>query len=203
MRGGGTIQPGGIYHVISRFVAREWFIESSLERQVYLSMLGRALLETSWRCFSYAVMSSHVHFGFLAGNEPLVEWMRSAHTSFALWMNFRRERRIGGVFVRGPSVSQVRPDCSARLLHYIHDNPVRAGVVEHAADSDWTSHRAYVGSSSRPDWLDVKLGFELTNQTRKSFQAWFDCTNTTKRSEISSIEMNSPAPRGRPRISIG
>ena len=41
--------PGAVYHVISRFVDRDWFIESEDERSLYLSLLGRALLESDWR----------------------------------------------------------------------------------------------------------------------------------------------------------
>src|SRR5690349_742009 len=107
-RGGGSIQPGGVYHVISRFVAKQWFIEGEHERRVYLEMLGTALGETDWRLLSYALMSSHIHLAFVAGSTPLATWMRSVHTQFAQWVNKRHER-IGAVFVKGPNVIDLRP----------------------------------------------------------------------------------------------
>jgi hypothetical protein len=54
---------------------------------------------------------------------------------------------------------------AARLLAYQHLNPVSAKVVDHAADSTWTSHRAYVGTQPAPDWLEVKLGLSLCGLT--------------------------------------
>jgi hypothetical protein len=51
------------------------------------------------------------------------------------------------------------------VIAYIHNNPVRAGVVAKASDSSWTSHRAYVGSSKPPQWLKVDHGYELMNIT--------------------------------------
>jgi hypothetical protein len=47
------------------------------------------------------------------------------------------------------------------LLSYVHNNPVRAGVVEDPSDSSWTSHRAYLGEAAAPRWLDIRLGLHL------------------------------------------
>ena len=54
-------QPGVVYHLISRFVEREWFIKEEEEREYYVRLLGRALSESDWRCLAYAVMSNHIH----------------------------------------------------------------------------------------------------------------------------------------------
>ncbi len=134
-------RPNTVYHLISRFVAREWFIKTDHDRQIYLQLLGRAPAATDWRCFSYAVMSSHIHLGLLSGEMPLVDWLRDAHSPFAEWINDRRDR-IGAVFTRGPNLKEVREDGVGRVIAYIHRNPVRAGVVAAPRDSDWTSQRA-------------------------------------------------------------
>jgi hypothetical protein len=39
------------------------------------------------------------------------------------------------------------------LLRYVHNNPVRAGIVERASESSWSSHRAYLGLEFCPPWL--------------------------------------------------
>src|SRR5688572_4022301 len=126
------IVPGTVYHLISRFVAKEWFIERDEQRWTYLWLLGIALRSTDWRCFSYAIMSNHIHLGVLAGSAPLRPWIHYVHTYFAEYINARRER-IGAVFVRGPQRVAYRQDGAARLLAYIHRNPVRAGLVQRAA----------------------------------------------------------------------
>ncbi|MEJ7603015.1 MAG: hypothetical protein WKG01_34325, partial [Kofleriaceae bacterium] len=110
-------------------------MESEVERARYLWLLGRALERSDWRCFAYAVMSNHVHLALQAGSQPLAGWLRQAHVPFAMWLNERRER-IGPVFVRGPRLRAVRPEGAARLVSYIHNNPVRARVVTRASDSD-------------------------------------------------------------------
>jgi hypothetical protein len=83
----------------------------------------------------------------------------------------KKYARIGSVFVRGPKQHEVRGDGIAALLAYIHNNPVRAGVVADGTSSNWTSHRAYVGLDRAPSWLDVAQGLELAGfRDRSAFE---------------------------------
>jgi hypothetical protein len=196
-RGGGSAQAGVVYHLISRFVAKEWFIESEVERRMYLSLLGTALAETDWTCFSFAVMSSHIHLGLVAGSDRLAAWLRPMHTVYANWLNVRRDR-IGAVFVKGPNFITVPPDQCARLVNYIHYNPVRAGVVAHPEDSDWTSHRAYVSAGRTPSWLAVEAGLALCGfADGADFQCWASRNPVSRDSLIASGAMPKLG-RGRP-----
>ncbi len=198
-RGGTSMMAGGVYHVISRFVAKDWFIESSVERRQYLALLDRALAKTDWRLFAYALMSSHVHLALVMGTQPLRDWLRPMHTEFAKWINWRRER-IGAVFVRGPNVIQVWPDGARRLIGYIHQNPVRGRVVADVADSDWTSHRAYVGLATPPTCLDVEAGLALAAcDSGQELAAWMQETRTTKR-DLEKFRVRPVSKPGRPRM---
>ncbi len=153
--------PGVVYHLIARFIDQEWFLDTEGARERYLALLGRSLRESDWRCFAYALMSSHVHLEVVAGREPVGEWLRRVHSPFANWMNIQRDR-IGGVFMRAQEDIALTPDKEAGVLAYIHNNPVRAGVVRRASQSDWTSHRAYLGRDPAPSWLHVDEGFART-----------------------------------------
>ncbi|MDX2090717.1 MAG: hypothetical protein SFX73_22860 [Kofleriaceae bacterium] len=178
------ILPGVVYHLISRFVASEWFINTEYERRTYLQLLGRGLESADWRCFAFAIMSNHIHLALVAGRAPLASWLGEVHGTFAEWINERRER-IGAVFVRGPRSIAIRHDRVDRLVAYIHGNPVRAGVVPHAMDSSWTSHRAYLQRELAPSWLDVDLGLELTRfADGAELDAWVE------RSSISRTQMD-------------
>ena len=157
--------PGVVYHLISRFVAREFFITCELDRRAYVELLGRALSRTAWRCLGYAVMSNHIHLAVVAGADPLAAWLRLVHSPFADAVN-RTRQRIGAIFVRGPKAILVPDSGAARLIGYIHNNPVRAGVSAHPRDSVWTSHRAYVGLDTAPAWLDVEEGLRRAQVQR-------------------------------------
>ena len=165
--------PGDVYHLISRFIEREWFLSSTDERSRYLELFGKALAFTHWRCLGYALMSNHVHLLMVAGRDPAESMLKRTHAPFAAWLNHRRER-IGPVFASRPAMWRVRPPDVARTLAYIHNNPVRAGVVAAARDSDWTSHRAYLRGRGE-DWLAFAEGLTRCDfHDGVAFDAWID-----------------------------
>jgi hypothetical protein len=163
-------EKGVVYHVISRFVDRNWYIQSDDERSLYLMLLGRALSESDWLCLAYAIMSNHIHLALLAGEEPLGHWIRRVHSPFANALN-RDANRIGPIFVRGPKDAAIPNERVGSLIAYIHNNPVRAGVVKHARESSWTSHQAYAALTSRPAWLDVAVGLRYFGFDRVTLES--------------------------------
>jgi putative transposase len=168
--------PGVAYHVISRFVDREWFFNDDKDRALYLRLLAHALASSDWLCLAYALMSNHIHLSLIAGHMPLSSWAKPAHSAFAQAMN-RRYGRLGGVFADRPKDFAVAPEKEGQLLAYIHNNPVRAGVVSQASESEWTSHRAYLGLVRSPKWLHVAEGLARAGFSDGShFDAWVNVT---------------------------
>ena len=149
--------PGLVHHLIWRCLNRQWLITSDDQRNRYLWWLGRALENSDWKCLAYAVMSNHIHIAAVAGEEPLARWSRRANTPFAIWMN-KTTGRLGPFFSSRAADHALGPIAATFTLGYIHNNPVRAGLVERARDSTWTSHRAYIGASHAPRWLHIEEG---------------------------------------------
>gem|GEM_PF-1230964 len=149
--------PGVVYHLIWRFVDREWFFNCDEERETYLRFLANALSDCDWRCLAYALMSNHIHLAMVAGEAPLASWSKRVTSPFAMWMN-RRHDRIGPLMADRPKDFAILPENEGRLIAYVHNNPVRAGVVAAARESSWTSHRAYLGDAHVPPWLRVSEG---------------------------------------------
>jgi len=87
----------------------------------------------------------------------------------------RRQARSGPVFLQRPTSVIVAGEMQlAALLAYIHNNPVRAGVVSRPQDSDWTSHRAFTGAAPAPSWLAVELALAaLGRAADPTGRAWF------------------------------
>ena len=168
------IEPGTTYHLISRFVDREWFIRQQHERELYLRLLGKALSTSDWQCLAFAIMSNHVHLAMVAGTQALDTWLRRVHSPFADTMN-RAYGRIGSMFVRGPKALPIDPAGVGSVIAYIHNNPVRAKVVERASASTWTSHPGYVGLQRPPRWLRVEQGLVLAGfEDPTAFDRWVE-----------------------------
>ena len=163
--------PGMVHHVICRFIDKDWLITSDDEREQYLWLLGRALTKTDWTCLAYVVMSSHVHLALVAGEQRSERWSRRVNPPFVNWLNERHDR-IGPAFAGRASMWIQRAQNVGELIAYIHNNPVRAGVVGRAAESTWSSHRAFIGSAPRPAWLDVDGALALAGVAGAAFDSW-------------------------------
>jgi hypothetical protein len=192
MRIARQVHPGVVHHIISRFVDRTWFLTDDIERDRYLHLLGRSLHRSDWRCLAYALMSNHLHFAMIAGEEPLASWTKRVNSPFANWMN-ARHGRLGPVFADRPAAFAMRPCSEGPLIAYIHNNPVRAGLVACAGDSDWTSHRIYTGTRLRPPWLHVDDGLALCGVTASDLDAWV--ARTTLTNESANLKAVSRAAR--------
>jgi REP element-mobilizing transposase RayT len=162
-------------HSISRFVDRRFYLVDDVDRAAYLDAIGRADDRWDWRWISFAMMSSHVHHGHIAGAIDPDRFFRSAHTRYAQRFHRRYEpKTLGPVFADRPTIHPVE---RSRLLHmvaYHHRNTVEAGVVERPRDSTWTSHRMYLRLDPAPSWLDIEraldiLGFRDTEAGRRRF----------------------------------
>lgn len=174
-----------VVHIISRFVNREFRLTDSVERGEYLDRVGRGTKRSDWRLLAYALMSSHVHWVALAGTTHPSKLLHPAHTGFAMWLN-RRQGRLGPVFASRFRTVAIAGASAAALIAYVHNNPVRAGLVTHAEDSEWSSHRTLVGPKPPPPWLDVDLalavcGLPNNKWGRASLAAMIRARETEKR----------------------
>lgn len=152
--------PGSIQHLISRVVNREFRIRGRTERSEYLRRSEAAMARTDWTPLGYAVMSNHVHWAHRAGMVGSAAFVRSLHSGYARWLN-THQARLGPVFADRHRSIVFPEEMAQALIAYIHNNPVRAGVVSDPVDSDWTSHRYYVGEATPPPWLDVERGLAV------------------------------------------
>ncbi len=152
---------GAVHHVIARFVDRSWELVGEQERVQYLTRLSIGMRRAGWQLIGYALMSNHVHLLTVASGRPLEAWAKRVHVGMAQWLN-RRFGRLGPVFAGRPYCEMVSPEAVPIVLAYLHNHPVRARVVACAADSTWTSHRAYLGLDVAAGGLDVSYGLQLS-----------------------------------------
>ena len=170
--------PGGVFHVISRCLNREYLLHGAEERMRYLLMLEMASRRTDAQVLAWCVMSNHVHLVVRAGEEPLSQLMKRVNTGYARWKNMR-DRRLGPLFAeRYKAILVEQETYLLELIRYVHLNPIRAGLVDHPDDDHWSSHRVYAGLDPKPAWLDthfVLQDFGKTNAEHvKAYRAFID-----------------------------
>jgi REP element-mobilizing transposase RayT len=183
---------GGIFHLISRFARDEYWLDRRGARDEYLRLIAAAATRTDAKILAYCLMSNHVHLVVKQGEEPLSRLAKSVHTGFAVWAhNSTGRKKAGGpVFAGRPRTVLVETDpYLLQLVRYVHNNPVRAKQARRARDSSWSSHRAYVGKSPAPEWLDTRIVLSrFARSSRPAFEKFVDEGRTEdRRPELSGV----------------
>jgi putative transposase len=120
---------GGLFHVISRFHDRRFYLDIDGARDKYLELMGKAFEAHDSRLVAYCLMSSHVHLVVQLGNDPLGKLTKRIHAPFGNWVNARR-KGLGTVLADRPKSVLVHTETyGMELIRYVHNNPVRAGIV--------------------------------------------------------------------------
>ena len=166
---------GGLFHVISRFHNREYLLDKPGSRERYLLAIGKAAERFDTRILAYCLMSSHVHLVLQLGKDPLGPFMKSVNTGWANWLN-KKFNRIGTTLAGRPrSVFCDTQTYALELVRYVHNNPVRAGVVKQASGSSWSSHRFYLNENiENPPWLDIAPVLKRFSGEREEASRLFD-----------------------------
>ncbi len=148
------------------------------DRAAYLAFARNALSGREIRSSAYALMSNHAHWVAFPGRaDELRQFLHPVHSAFGGWWN-RDRQRLGPVWADRPtSIIVTGEEQLARVVAYVHNNPVRAGIVGSADESAWTSHRAYIGEQTPEAWLDVEatlaaMGFSSTSSGRLAFHEY-------------------------------
>ena len=121
---------GAIYHVLNRGNYRRDLFESGGEAMAFMTTLQEAVANYGWRLHAYAVMRNHYHLALETPQPNLVDGMHWLQSTFATMFNrFHRER--GHLFQGRYQAILIENDASlARVVDYIHLNPVRAKIIE-------------------------------------------------------------------------
>lgn len=145
---------GALYHVINRGNYRADLFRTKGAKEAFLACLGEACAKSGWVLHAWCLMSNHYHLALETPAGNLVEGMQWLQGTFAT--RFNRMRKESGHLFQGRYKSLVvdPADGLGPVCHYIHLNPVRAGLcpVEALGEWPWTSLRLLLEPAARPQW---------------------------------------------------
>ena len=137
---------GYVYHVLNRANARMTIFEDDGDYEAFEKVLLEAVERTGTRLLAYCLMPNHVHLLVTPGSEiGLALTMKSVAQRYTQHVNKLSERT--GSLWEGRYRSCLVPTERYVLAcyRYIELNPVAAGMVAHARDYRWSSHRVNAG----------------------------------------------------------
>lgn len=133
----------GIYHVILRGINKQRIFEDNEDYKKFLYKLKDCKKISGFELYAYCLMSNHVHLLIREGMEELGGIFRRIGASYVYWYNWNYSRR--GHLFQDRYKSEVVEDNQYlfTVLRYIHQNPVKAGMVKKVEDYPWSSFREY------------------------------------------------------------
>ncbi len=140
----------GIYHIILRGINRQDIFYDDDDFQHFLKTVGQTKTENQYTVHAYCLMSNHIHLLIRENTDNISRIMSRIGSSYAWWYN-RKYDRSGHVF-QGRYGSECVEDNTYLLtvMRYIHNNPVKAGMVRVPEEYKWSSLQAYYGGREYP-----------------------------------------------------
>ena len=103
-------------------------------------------------------MNNHVHLLIQEKDEPIDKIFKRFGDSFIYWYNIKYDR-TGGIFQgRFKSIPVNDDEYFISVIRYIHQNPVKAGIVKRCSDYEFSSYNAYF---KNPGIVNTEFAKEL------------------------------------------
>lgn len=150
----------GVYHVMLRGINRQTIFEDDEDRLKYLSVLKKFKDVSKYKLYSYCLMGNHIHLLIKEEKESISTVIKRISSSYVYWYNLKYSR-CGHLFQeRFKSEAVEDKKYFLTVLRYIHQNPLKAGLVFKVEDSNWSSYNEYLKNESL-DSVDKELGLSF------------------------------------------
>ena len=167
--------PGAFYHVILRGNGGQEIFYSKADRSRFYLLLQEGIERYGHRFHAFCLMTNHLHLVVQVGDMPLAKILQNISFRYTRYIN-KKKKRNGHLFQGRYKAILIDADSYLlELVRYIHNNPLRTGLVNKPEQYQWSSHRAYLDKET-VTWLttDFVLSQFAKNEkkARQQFQAF-------------------------------
>jgi putative transposase len=164
----------GLYHVMMRGANRQEIFHDDGDNRKFLDILKKYKKESGMNVYAWCLMNNHVHLLVKEADEGLSVTMKRIAVSYAAYYNLKYQT-TGHLFqdrFRSESVDSRRYFMT--VIRYIHQNPVKAGIVEFVDRWRWSSCSVYYGGKYYPgDLLDSEKVLKMVSEDLEMARAKF------------------------------
>ena len=154
---------------------RSTIFEDEEDASKFIGTLKKYQKESEYEIYAYCLMGNHVHILIKEGKEDLGNVMRRIGASYVYWYNVKYDR-VGHLFqdrFKSEAVEDNRYLLS--VLRYIHQNPLKAGIVSDIREYKWSSYIEYLYTEGivNSDFI-LSLFDEDTNKAVEMFKEFHE-----------------------------
>ena len=127
-----------------RGINRQAIFEDDDDMQRLLETIIRYKEICKYEVYAYCIMSNHVHLLLKETEDTISNVVKRISGSYVFWYNKKHER-CGHLFQeRYKSEAVENDEYFLTVLRYIHQNPIKAGVVKDISAYKWSSYNEYI-----------------------------------------------------------
>ncbi|MGM0904034.1 MAG: transposase [Bacillota bacterium] len=154
----------GIYHVMLRGINKQTIFEEDEDKRKFLETLKKYKEISKFDLYAYCLMDNHIHLLIREKEESISISIKRISSSYVYWYNTKYER-CGHLFQDRFKSEKIETKFSfLRVLRYIHQNPLKAGLAKTVFDSEWTSIQEYLGKAH---FITIDTGLSHFHEDRK------------------------------------
>lgn len=146
-----------VYHVCIRGNNKQFILKKDSDKMNFLESLEKFRSRFCFKLYCLVVMDNHVHAIIKTNSSVNISKIMHALT-LSYSVKFRKKYGYSGYVWQGRFKSNVIEGDRYILecIDYIHNNPVRAKIVERIEDYPWSSYHIYNGLESKiADYIQI------------------------------------------------
>jgi putative transposase len=158
----------GFYHILYRGNEKKNIFNSDEDKKRFMEIMYEKKEGDRYFLHAFCLMDNHIHLMINEGDEDVSKVMKRITVSYVYYFN-KKYKRVGHLFQDRFKSEAVEQDSYVlSLARYIHQNPVKAGMVERVSDYKWSSYMCYLnGKSSFAKILDTDTILGFFSEDRK------------------------------------
>ncbi|MDD4689882.1 MAG: transposase [Eubacteriales bacterium] len=162
----------GLYHIVFRGINRQNLFEEEQDYKKMLEILRDIKSAYEIEIYAYCLMTNHVHL-FVKEKEigDIKIIMHKILTRYVMWYN-RKYQRSGSLIGNRYKSEPIEDEAYyLTLMRYIHQNPLKAGMVNDVEEYIWSSYNDYINMKN--ELTDIDFGLSIfSNDEEKALKAF-------------------------------
>ncbi|MHC1714392.1 MAG: transposase [Acidaminococcaceae bacterium] len=151
----------GFYHVMVRGINKNDLFLEDEDKEYFLQVLANKKEQCNFLLPAYCLMDNHVHMLIKEQTIGLPDIMKRVNVSYAGYFN-RKYERVGPLFQGRYKSEHVEDEkYFLAVARYIHQNPMKAGMVSAPESYKWSSYRDYINIERQTKLVDTENVLEL------------------------------------------
>ena len=147
-----NISQSGLYHILFRGVNQQNIFEEASDFEKLKETIAIVKQDLHFEIYAYCFMSNHVHIVLkekTLGDISLI--MKRILTKYARWYNIKYGRSGALIANRYKSVPVEIDEYFLHLIRYVHQNPIKAGIIDKIENYPYSSFKEYINKAELTD----------------------------------------------------